>query len=71
MTKCPKYGRPCTQIEDKLFRCDSCKMLTDGIDDGDVGYGRQDRHAERKEEYQIRQKNRERERMERQRKFRR
>lgn len=56
--KCPRCGRPTTQLEAKLWRCDRCRVLTDGIDDGDIGYGRQDRYAERKEEYEERQRRR-------------
>jgi hypothetical protein len=59
MANCPRCGRQCTRMEDRLYRCETCKMLTDGIDDGDVGYGRQDRYAERKEEYLLRKKQRE------------
>lgn len=44
--------------EDKLFICGRCNMQYDGIDDGDVGYGSQERYAERKEEYLARQKQR-------------
>lgn len=57
-TKCPRCNSSVIQIEDRLYRCDRCKMLTDCEDDGDIGYGRQDRYAERKEEYHIRQRER-------------
>lgn len=55
---CPKCGtnKHARQQEAKLFLCGRCNMQYDGIDDGDVGYGRQDRHAERKEEFEQRQK---------------
>lgn len=56
--RCPRCQGPVRQMEPKLFRCDQCKMLTDCQDDGTVGYGSQIRHAERKEEFQIRQRER-------------
>lgn len=59
MNKCPKCGRKVVPIEDKLFRCDHCNMLTDCEDDGTVGYGSQQRYAERKEEYENRCRERE------------
>lgn len=58
MNRCPRCKRPVVKIEDRLYRCDNCKMLTDCEDDGTVGYGNQERHAERKEEYELRQKKR-------------
>lgn len=53
--RCPKCHGPVINMDTRLYRCDSCKMLTDCEDDGDISYGRQDRYAERKEEYQNRQ----------------
>lgn len=55
---CPKCGGPVINMDTRLYRCDHCKMLTDCEDDGDISYMRQDRYAERKEEYQLRQKRR-------------
>lgn len=56
--KCPRCGtnKHTRQQEAKLFFCGRCNMQFDGIDDGDVGYGRQDRYAEKKEEFENRQK---------------
>lgn len=66
--RCPMcQGTALTKIEDHppLFRCEKCKMLTDCEDDGDIGKRTgPERYAENKEEY----KNRQRERLERQRK---
>lgn len=60
---CPRCRTAkCVRVkEDKLFICDNCHGLFDGIDDGDIGYGRQDRYAERKEGYENRQRQRQRE----------
>jgi hypothetical protein len=41
-------------------------MQTDCQDDGDIGYRSQERYAERKEEFQIRQREREKHRQEQQ-----
>lgn len=35
--------------------CRECNVIFDCEDDGDIGYSRPDRHAERKEEYAFRQ----------------
>jgi len=41
VTTCPMCGGTNLKpIEDKLYRCGNCNMLTDGIDDGTVGRGR-------------------------------
>lgn len=53
--RCPKCGGPVVNMDTRLYRCENCKMLTDCEDDGTVGYMRQDRYAERKEEYERRQ----------------
>lgn len=58
--RCPRCAGPCIQQEEKLFFCPKCKMQTDCQDDGDIGYRSQERYAERKEEFQIRQRERER-----------
>lgn len=58
---CPMCnGNNLTKLEDKLFRCNNCNMLTDGIDDGDVGYKPPSRNASKKEEYEKRKADRER-----------
>ena len=57
-TKCPACNRKLTPRNDGLFWCGHCSMLTDGIYDGTVGYGNQEHHASRKEEYELRQKKR-------------
>jgi hypothetical protein len=57
--KCPRCKGLLQQLEEKLFWCSGCKMRTDGIDDGDIGYRSQERYAERKEEFQIRNRERE------------
>ena len=54
--RCPKCGGPVTQLEHKLFRCDACKMLTDCVDDGDIGYKSPQRYAESKEGFENRQR---------------
>lgn len=56
--KCPKCNGPVVPMEDKLYRCDRCRMLTDCQEDGDIGYGNQERYAERKEAFQARQRDR-------------
>ncbi len=58
---CPKCkGTNMVKLEDRLFRCRVCNMLTDGVDDGDIGKRTSpDRYAENKEEFQNRQRNRE------------
>lgn len=56
--RCPKCGGPVINMDTRLYRCDNCKMLTDCEDDGDIGYRSQERYAERKEEYELRQKQR-------------
>ena len=53
--RCPKCGGPVVNMDTRLYRCDNCKMLTDCEDDGDIGYKSQERYAERKEEYELRQ----------------
>ncbi len=62
MKPCPQCGadKQVRQQESHppMYICDRRNMQFDGIDDGVVGYGRQDRYAERKEEYEIRQKQR-------------
>jgi len=56
VTTCPMCGGTNLKpIEDKLYRCGNCNMLTDGIDDGTVGRGRPEDNAARNEEYQQRQ----------------
>ena len=57
---CPKCRGPVVPLEDKLYRCDSCKMLTDCEDDGTVGRGRPEKNAMRNEEFQNRQEARKR-----------
>lgn len=62
MKKCPKcQGTDLVLRETNpdVYMCNRCKMLTDLQDDGTVGYGSQSRHAERKEEYEIRKRQRE------------
>lgn len=56
--RCPRCNGKLMKSEEKLYWCAYCNMLTDGEDDGTVGYGRADRHAERKEEFEQRQKER-------------
>lgn len=53
--RCPKCRGEVSNVDTRLYYCASCKMYTDCEDDGTIGYGRQDRHAERKEEYERRQ----------------
>lgn len=54
---CPMCsGTNLKKIEDKLYRCGKCNMLTDGIDDGTVGHGRPENNASRNEEFEQRQK---------------
>lgn len=49
--KCPHCGSPKTRPNgDKLHYCVRCAMLFDESgDDGDIGYGRPDKIAERRE----------------------
>lgn len=56
--RCPKCGGQVINLDTRLYYCENCKMNTDCEDDGDIGYSRQDRYAERKEEYELRQKQR-------------
>lgn len=60
--RCPRCRQMVDSMGDRLYWCTQCKMMTDCEDDGDIGYMPQDRYAERKEAYEIRQRNRERER---------
>jgi tRNA(Ile2) C34 agmatinyltransferase TiaS len=54
---CPRCHKPtATPSGDRYFWCHNCKMEFDTEDDGDIGRGRPDRIAERREEYQIRQR---------------
>ncbi len=50
--KCPRCGRSGYRMEDKLYQCLACKILFDGEDDGDVGYGPPSRRIEREERQQ-------------------
>lgn len=54
--RCPrckiKLGKP---MEHKLYFCPNCKMLTDAIDDGDVGYRRPETNAASKEGFEQRE----------------
>lgn len=59
--RCPRCRQLVDSMGDRLYWCAQCKMMTDCEDDGDIGYMPQDRYAERKEAYEIRQRNRERE----------
>ena len=63
LPNCPQCGnnKHVRQQEDKLFICDWHRMQFDGVDDGTIGYGRQDYWAERKEEFEQRRDARERE----------
>jgi hypothetical protein len=57
--RCPKCGGcDLVALEAKLYRCERCKMLTDCQDDGDIGYRSQGKYAERKEEFELRQRER-------------
>lgn len=58
--KCIKCGRvkAVRKLGSGHCFCDHCKIEFDPVDDGDVGYGSQERYAERKEEYQLRQQGR-------------
>lgn len=56
--RCPRCQQPVDEMNDRLYWCPQCKMATDCEDDGDIGYGSQERYAQRKEEYEIRQRNR-------------
>lgn len=53
--RCPKCSGAVSNVDTRLYYCENCKMYTDCEDDGDISYGRQDRYAERKEEYERRQ----------------
>lgn len=55
---CPwcKTAKHVYQHGQREFYCGNCKRIFDGIDDGDVGYSGPERHSERKEEYQLRQR---------------
>ena len=54
---CPMCGGSnLAKLEDKLYRCRKCNMLTDAIDDGTVGRGRPENNAARNEEYSNRQR---------------
>lgn len=54
-------GTDLVKLEDHppLYRCRKCNMLTDAINDGDLGKRTSpERYAENKEEYQNRQRER-------------
>ena len=52
--KCPKCGRKTTAPwGDEDFFCHHCKMAFSTQDDGDFGYGRPDKVAERREKERL------------------
>ncbi len=58
--KCPMCGKAKHVVihGPHDYACLNCKMNFDGIDDGDIGRGRPDRNAERREEYRNRRNRR-------------
>lgn len=56
--RCPRCNGPVISQGHKLYRCDKCKMLTDCEDDGDVGYRMPETNVSKKEEFEIRQRDR-------------
>ena len=56
--RCPRCNGTLMKREEKLYWCAECNMLTDAIDEGEVGYGDPSRFASRKEEYEKRQRER-------------
>ncbi len=59
---CPRCGRPGAKSGEKIFFCGDCQMEFEPGDDGPIGRGRPDVIAERREEFQLRERARKRKR---------